>query len=616
MLTIYLRGMVMSNDIRDSGVGIIGKVPWGMHMACLFSERHEYHNILYPFLREGLRSNEMCVWIFGPDTNFDNERESIAEIVDDVDQYIESGQLLLVSYKTWYMKDDTFLETRVNSQWMELLRDAMSRGFEGIRAVADITWTNEYEFISFSHYEDIINKTFAELPFIAICLYDAKCLDAFEIAEVIKNHSYILAMHDGKLRRIENIELLTKVRQFNEKRLRYRKLIEILPDSLLIHDDKRVFFSNDAASQITGTTDQRKLKLMSVLDFVPDESKKGFSDFIKKALSEDQEHYYKCRFKYRNGYVREVGITTARYNYHGKTALLSVIRDNTPFIKINELEREILQNKKLLDETLEYDRIKTEFLSNISHEFRTPLNVILSAMQLLKAQKDQAMQAVCSSKYFVAVQQNCYRLLRLVNNLIDITKIDSDFYEIKLQNIDIAGLIKDIVMSAGIFAENKGISVDYSSDVHKKVMACDPDQIERIILNLLSNAIKFTPCGGKINVAFFDCGRSIKISVKDSGVGIPVNKQRKIFERFHQIDKSLRKQSEGSGIGLSLVEALVAKHNGTVSVISEPGKGSEFIVELPVRILANVESESNHKYRDNTQRYVERLNVEFSDIYI
>jgi signal transduction histidine kinase len=226
------------------------------------------------------------------------------------------------------------------------------------------------------------------------------------------------------------------------------------------------------------------------------------------------------------------------------------------------------------------------------------------------------MQAVCSSKYFVAVQQNCYRLLRLVNNLIDITKIDSDFYEIKLQNIDIAGLIKDIVMSAGIFAENKGISVDYSSDVHKKVMACDPDQIERIILNLLSNAIKFTPCGGKINVVFFDCGRSIKISVKDSGVGIPVNKQRKIFERFHQIDKSLRKQSEGSGIGLSLVEALVTKHNGTVSVISEPGKGSEFIVELPVRILANVESESNHKYRDNTQRYVERLNVEFSDIYI
>jgi len=91
---------------------------------------------------------------------------------------------------------------------------------------------------------------------------------------------------------------------------------------------------------------------------------------------------------------------------------------------------------------------------------------------------------------------------------------------------------------------------------------------------------------------------------------------RVIFERFHQIDKSLRKQSEGSGIGLSLVEALVEKHNGTISVISEPGKGSEFIVELPVRILACFESESNHGYRDYTNRHVERLNVEFSDIYI
>lgn len=606
----------MSNDIRDSGVGTIGRIPWGMHMAYLFSERQEYYNILYPYLKEGLQSNEMCVWIFGPNTNYDNEMALIAEYVDDVDLYIESGQLLLVSYKTWYMKDDTFLETRVNSQWMELLRDALSRGLEGVRAAADITWTEECELVSFSHYEDIINKTFAELPFIALCLYDAGSLDTFETAEVIRNHSYILTMHDGKLRRIENIELLTKVKQLNEKKLRYRKLIEILPDSVLIHDDKGVFFSNDAASQITGTTDQRKLKLMSVLDFVPDKCKKGFCDFIKKSLSEDKEHHYKCRLKYQNGYIKEVGITTARYNYHGKTALLSVIRDHTPFKKISELEKEILKNRKLLDEAIEYDRIKTEFLSNISHEFRTPLNVILSAIQLIKAQKDHTMQLVSGSKYFIAIQQNCYRLLRLINNLIDITKIDTGFYDVKLQNFDIAGLVKEIVMSAGIFAENKGISVNYSSDVDKRVIACDPDQIERILLNLLSNAIKFTPCGGKIDVVFSDCGKSLKLSVKDTGVGIPVNKQKKIFERFHQIDKSLRKQSEGSGIGLSLVEALVEKHNGTISVISEPGKGSEFIVELPVRILACFESESNHGYRDYTNRHVERLNVEFSDIYI
>jgi PAS domain S-box-containing protein len=606
----------MSNDIRDSGVGIIGRIPWGMHMAYLFSERKEYHNILYPYLGEGLHSNEMCVWIYGPNTNFDNEKALMSEFVDDVDSYIESGQLLLVSYKIWYMKDDTFLETRVNSQWTELLRDALSQGLDGVRAAADITWTDEYECVSFSHYEDIINKTFAELPFIALCLYNVKNMDTFETAEVIRNHSYIITMHDNKLRRIENVELLTKVRQLNENKLRYRKLIEILPDSVLIHDDKKIYFSNDAASQITGTTDHRKLKLMSVMDFVPAGSKKGFGDFIKKSLREDQEHYYKCKFKYQNGYVRDVGITTARYNYHGKTALLSVMRDNTPFIKINELEKEILQNKKLLDETLEYDRIKTEFLSNISHEFRTPLNVILSAIQLVRIQKDQALQNVCKNKYFIAIQQNCYRLLRLINNLIDITKIDSDFYEIKLQNYDIIGLIKDIVASVGIFAENKSISVAFTTNVHEKVMACDPDQIERIILNLLSNAVKFTSNGGKIGVDLSCSSKSLKISVKDSGIGIPVNKQRMIFERFHQVDKSLRKQSEGSGIGLSLVEALVAKHKGVISVSSEPGKGSEFIVDLPIRSLDGIESESHQKYSDNTQNHIERINVEFSDIYL
>ena len=606
----------MSNDIRESGVGIIGKIPWGMHMAYLFSERQEYHSIIYPFLNEGLRSNEMCVWIYGSNTNYDKEKALLSNYVDNVDFYIESGQLLPVSYKTWYMKDDTFLETRVNIQWMELLRDALSRGLDGIRAAADITWTDEYDFVSFSHYEDIINKTFAEMPFIALCLYCTKSLDAFETAEVIRNHSYILTMHENKLRRIENVELITKARQLNEKKLRYRKLIEILPDSVLVHDDRRIFFSNEAASQITGTTDHNKLRSMSVTDFIPDGNKEGFSDFMKKSLQDDKESCCNCRIKYQNGYVRDVGITTARYSYYGKTVLLSVIRDNTPFMKINELEKEILINKKLLDETLEYDRIKTEFLSNISHEFRTPLNVILSALQLVRTQKDHVREGICINKYFIAIQQNCYRLLRLINNLIDITKIDSDFYEIKLQNCDIVGLIKEIAVSVGSFAESRGISVVFSTNVQERVMACDPDQIERIVLNLLSNAVKFTSNGGKINITLSDLGKTFRISVKDSGVGIPVNKHRIIFERFNQVDKSLRKQSEGSGIGLSLVEALVVKHNGTISVNSEPGKGSEFIVELPVRILAGITGESNHKLSCNAQKHIDRMYVEFSDIYL
>ncbi|KUO75290.1 MAG: histidine kinase [Clostridia bacterium BRH_c25] len=259
--------------------------------------------------------------------------------------------------------------------------------------------------------------------------------------------------------------------------------------------------------------------------------------------------------------------------------------------------------------------MKTEFFSNISHELKTPLNVILATIQLLKSQKNQAYLGMKENKYLKIMQQNCYRLLRLVNNLIDITKIDSNYYEIRLQNYDIISLVEGITMSVAEYAMDKGITILFDTNTEEKVMSCDPDQIERIILNLLSNAIKFTPKGGNIWVTIFDQGEKIEIAIKDTGIGIPRDKQECIFNRFQQVDKSLARQSEGSGIGLSLVKALVEKHNGKITLNSELDKGSEFIIEIPCNILIGLESKSSIQQNHSDHNYVERISVEFSDIY-
>ncbi|QZY56619.1 ATP-binding response regulator [Crassaminicella profunda] len=266
------------------------------------------------------------------------------------------------------------------------------------------------------------------------------------------------------------------------------------------------------------------------------------------------------------------------------------------------------------NEIIQYNKLQTEFFANISHEFRTPLNLIFSTIQLFELCMQDHLDTK-DSKYIKIMKQNCYRLLRLVNNLIDITKIDSGYFEIQLQNHDIVQIVENITLSISEYIERNDLSLIFDTDVEEKMIACDVDKIERMILNLLSNAVKFTKPGGKILVRIYDQKEHVLISVKDTGKGIPKNKIDTIFERFMQIDKSLSRKKEGSGIGLSLVKALVQMHKGEIFVKSEYGKGTEFIIKLPAKVLPIEDKEIQVDDNYNQHNYIENINIEFSDIY-
>lgn len=175
-----------------------------------------------------------------------------------------------------------------------------------------------------------------------------------------------------------------------------------------------------------------------------------------------------------------------------------------------------------------------------------------------------------SMKDFV---QNCYRLVRLINNLIDVTKIDAGYFQLNMSNENIVSLVENITLI-------------FDTDVEEKIIACDTDKIESILLNLISNAVKFTECGGSIFVSLMDTGENVIISVKDTGIGIAKENQNLIFERFIQVDKSFTRNREGS----------------------------EFIITLPVYHAPSKEESlntNNFLIHDN----VEKINIEFSDIY-
>lgn len=285
----------------------------------------------------------------------------------------------------------------------------------------------------------------------------------------------------------------------------------------------------------------------------------------------------------------------------------------------DELGQTAMAFNKMAEGIEQYDKLKTQFFSNLSHEFKTPLNVIFAASQLLSAKYDKSDFNEYKSegkKYMQIIKQNCYRLLRLISNLIDITRYDGGYLKLNLNNYNIVYIVEEITMSVVKYAESKGITIIFDTETEEKVIACDPDFIERIILNLLSNALKFVNENGNIFINIYDKLDSVVISVRDTGIGIPDDKLDTIFERFRQVDSSLSRNNEGSGIGLSLVKALVEAHKGTISVESKLGIGTEFIIELPSNKLEDEGEEittNNHVIDSNSM--VERINIEFSDIY-
>jgi signal transduction histidine kinase len=272
---------------------------------------------------------------------------------------------------------------------------------------------------------------------------------------------------------------------------------------------------------------------------------------------------------------------------------------------------------RMADGIEQYDKLKTQFFINLSHELKTPINVIFASVQLISQINTGTKVEECITrinKYTKMVKQNCYRLIRLVNNLIDITKYDSGFLNIKLNNYNIVQIIENITMSIIKYAETKEIEVIFDTEIEEKNIVCDPDIIERIMLNLFSNSLKFTSQKGRILVNIYSKDDSVVITVKDTGIGIPEDKLNIIFERFRQVDDSLNRNNEGSGIGLSLVKSLIEAHHGTISVLSVIGEGTEFVIQLPVGEVSDKEYSYNNT-NSKSQGMIDRISLEFSDIY-
>lgn len=255
--------------------------------------------------------------------------------------------------------------------------------------------------------------------------------------------------------------------------------------------------------------------------------------------------------------------------------------------KVEERTKELAESKQEVEKAYtklkELDRLKSQFFANISHELRTPLTLIMAPLEsIIKGELGRVPDA--QQQHAEIMYENSLRLLKLINNLLDLAKIDAGKMELYLSKVQLPDFIKGIVASVSPMAEKKRIQLSFTDGENLPKVACDRDKIEKMLLNLIFNSLKFTEPGGKVTVS---CGRDngqVFVKVADTGIGIPKEHLGRIFERFSQVDSSASRQHEGTGIGLALVKELVELHQGQVKAESEPGRGTVMTVTLPMNL--------------------------------
>lgn len=426
---------------------------------------------------------------------------------------------------------------------------------------------------------------------------------------VFEDRSEINRLKEEQEKSKKNIEMAMK---WN------KQLIDIIPEAVFMHDGKNVIFANAASKKLLKIKDDSEIIGKSIFEIVhPDYHalEKARCEILLK--KNDNVSAIEEKLVLKDGRIIDVEVVGASIEMKEEIIAIDAVRDITYRKKNEILKNKIEKKQKLLKEAEEHERLINEFLSNISHELKTPLNLIMATQQLLNVsikRSDESNPSICN--YMNILKRNSYRLLRLINNLLDITEMNIGCYRVNFNNFDIGDVVEEIIDPVRDYLNGEEIKFSSKINIKNLKIACDKNEIQRAILNIISNAIKFTEPGGSIDVLLDRTEKSIRISVKDTGCGIDKDKLEVIFNALRQEDKSFTRANEGSGLGLAIAEHIVKIHGGKIKVESEQGKGSKFTIYLPVKKVTESDLDYSVSKVDNFYNVSpkEKVNIEFSDI--
>jgi PAS domain S-box-containing protein len=385
-------------------------------------------------------------------------------------------------------------------------------------------------------------------------------------------------------------------RQESSLESRYRKLLHAVPDAILeVDPEGRITILNEAAERMFGYTRAEFLGL-NVETLVPAAMRSGHakhrSSYAEHPNTRPMGTGLELQGQRKDGSLFPVEISLSPNWIEGSLHVIASVRDiterKTVENRLRSLREQYTAELTLKNEQLEArnreveraNRLKTEFLASMSHELRTPLHTIIGFSELLGEQLEGPLTEK-QQRFVGHILQDARHLLELINEVLDISKIESGRLELKRETFDFGQCVEEVMAGIRHHAASRNITLENQNNFHESLYA-DRLRLKEILYNLLNNAVKFTPEGGRVWIEAGREGDTLHISVCDTGIGIPEKEQPSIFEKFYQVGDISGGVREGTGLGLPITKHLVELHGGAISVASQPGKGSSFRLVLPL----------------------------------
>ncbi len=371
-------------------------------------------------------------------------------------------------------------------------------------------------------------------------------------------------------------------REQRESDERYRRLVELSPDTIAVHREGRLMFVNSAGARLFGAADPAELTGRSILDFVHPEERAAIEARLSLAEAGQRTDLVEQRLVRLDGRVVDVEIAAVPVTFLGQPAIQNIVRD------ITERKRAAEELRRAKEAAESANRAKSAFLANMSHELRTPLNAIIGYSEMLQEEAEEIGRGD-----FVADLQKMNgagkHLLALINDVLDLSKIEAGRMELYLESFDLAHLVGDVVNIARPLVAKKANRLEVDCPASVGGMRADLTKVRQALFNLISNASKFTERGviGLRVVREESGGRAwVVFDVSDTGIGMTPEQMGKLFQPFSQAEASTARRYGGTGLGLALSRRFCQMMGGDVSVVSEPGRGSTFTIRLPAEVPA------------------------------
>jgi PAS domain S-box-containing protein len=549
--------------LRPSGLPVLGAIPWGSHFCQFYQSRQHLQDVLVPYFKAGLESDEFCVWVTSEALTSEEARGVLGQVVPDLPEREKLGQFEVFPYTDWYKAGSYFDMNRILAGWQQKYNQGLKRGFAGLRVSGNTAWLESSDWNSFSEYEASIDAAIEGNRMLVLCTYSLDRCGPYEVLDVVRNHQFALVLGQHGWERIEHAEL----RRLRELQLaseaRYRQLFESIDEGFALHEmvfdangnpvDYCFIEANPAFGKLTGL-DTRKIIGRRITEVMPSIEPLWIQTYGRVVRTGKPERF--------EAYAAALGRWFAVYAYCPSPGRFAVA-----FSDITErrrAEEELRRSNKELE----------QFAYVASHDLREPLRAITGFAKLLSARYADRLDAT-AVEYLTHLKDGASRMDGLIRDLMEYSRVGKG---LEATRVDLNGCLDQAKSSLqmAILESNAHIVQEHLPHVWG-----DASLLALVLQNLLENALKFhkEDVPPEIQVGARRGPAEWIVWVRDFGIGIPDGQSERVFQIFQRLHS--REEYPGTGIGLAICKKIVERHGGTIRFESQAGEGTIFEFTLP-----------------------------------